>query len=584
MIRHLAATAAAALVLGALSPVLPAAAADSLLAGVLSGTSGPQEGLAIGWVEADDFSNTQTVTAEEDGTYSLPIPDDIGEFFLFTNFAVGPDGGGAALDSEYTGEFFGPGGQRDFLRQGVSPFSTVPSGPLDFTLTPAGSIAGVLPTYAGDGVTLQTLGGTTVDSTGIDGEGEFGFSALVPGEYRLLAWVEGGNVRAPSPSFTVQPGETTAVGEGTEADVAPVEARISGVVKNGSTLLPNIDVDVYESIFADFPIDEVDYPVAEDRTDSKGRYSFAALNPGDYTLVFTSYSKTAGKSYVRELVEVRDLEALESRTVTGRLASAGLVTGKVKKTTGAAFFFVDIYSSSRRLVGSAAGTSSAERFTATGLPAGKYIAYFSDSNRKVFDSKSITVKAKKSLSVGTRTLAKKTATLKGSVPGAHGGYVSALWKSSRVGRTEISSTGTFRITGLFPGTYTVEVRAQDFTTTTRTVAVSVGMSDTQLTKGTAFGSYNGTALVDRVPVRNGYGGYTTSDSGYAYFFADQRGYFSATGIAGEATFTQLEYENRPLPERSPYWYDVPKELTTITLASGVATPLGTFELELHGTD
>ena len=582
MIRHLAATAAAALVLGALTPALPAAAAETTLTGVLSGSSGPQQDLVIGWVEADDFDNVATATSAADGSYSLGIPDDIGDFFLYTNFSVNPDGGGAALDTDYTGEFFGPGGQRDFLRQGVAPFEAAPTGPFDITLTPVGSVAGLLPAWASGGATLETLGGTTVDSTRIDGDGEFGFSALVPGQYRLRASVSGGNARALSPSFTVQSDETTAVGVGTPADVPPVEARISGVVKNGSTLLPNIYVDIYESAFTDFPIDEVDYPVAQDRTDSKGRYSFSSLHPGDYTLVFTSYSKTAGKSFVRELVVVRDLQALESRTVTGRLASAGIVTGKVTKTAGATFFSADVYTSSRRLVGSAFGTSSDERFSVTGVPAGKYIAYFADSNNAVYDSRGITVKAKKSLSVGTRKLAKKTATLRGSVPGAHGGYVTAFWKSSRVGSTGISSSGTYRIKGLFPGTYTVEVRAQDFTTTTHTVVVSVGMAHKQLSKGTAFGSYNGTALIDGVPVRDGYGGYTTSNSDYAYFFADRHGYFSATGIAGVATFARFYYENRPLPERSPYWYDLPESLKQITLTSGEATSLGTFEFVLHG--
>ena len=111
MIRHLAATAAAVLSLSALVPVSAATAADSTLTGVLSGASGPQEDLAIGWVEADDFSNTETVRSSEDGSYSLDIPDDIGEYLLFTNLTVQPNGVGEVVNPGYAGEFFGSDGR-----------------------------------------------------------------------------------------------------------------------------------------------------------------------------------------------------------------------------------------------------------------------------------------------------------------------------------------------------------------------------------------------------------------------------------------------------------------------------------------
>lgn len=584
MIRHLAAVAAAALVFSALVPASAANALETTLTGVLSDSSGPREDLVVGWVEADDFSNLGTVRSTADGSYSLDIPDDIGDFYLFANLELNADGGGSALLTDYTGEFFGASGERDFLHQGVTPYSVAPPGPLDITLTPSGGVAGMVPAYAGGSATLKTLGGTTLGYTGIDDQGQFGFSGLVPGRYRVEAQVSETNAHNLSAAFEVESGETTDIGVGTGVDIAPVAARIAGVVKNGSTVLPNVDVEVYEKIFTRFPVDEIDYPVSSDRTDSKGRYSFAGLNPGDYTIVFRTWAKQAGKSFVPELLAVPGLEALESRSVTTSLASAGIVTGKVKITPGASFFRVKIFTASKRLVGETWGTSSSARFFVTGVPAGKYTAYFTDGSNKYWGSKSVTVRAKKSLSVGTRTLAKKTATLTGTVPGASGGFVSANWGEYRADVTEISGSSRYRITGLIPGTYKVENRATGFAPKTRTIAVSPGMSSRQLSKGDPLGRFFGTALIDGVPVREGFGGYTASDGRYSFFYADSKGEFAAFGSPGTATFENFGYDNRPIPAFSPYWYEVPDRVKTIVLTGGETSMLGTVEFVLHGSE
>jgi hypothetical protein len=322
--------------------------------------------------------------------------------------------------------------------------------------------------------------------------------------------------------------------------------------------------------------------VSTDRTDSKGRYSFAGLNPGDYTVVFRTWAKEAGKSFVPELLAVPGLEALESRSITTRLASAGIVTGKVKLAPGSSFYRVRLFTSSKRLVGETSGSSSSARFYATGVPAGKYTAYFSSG--QMWSSKSITVTAKKSLSVGTRTLTNKTATLTGTVPGASGGFVRADWGEYRAAATEISSSSHYTIKGLIPGTYTVEARATGFAPKTRTIAVSRGMSSRQLTKGDPLGRFSGTALIDGVPVREGFGGYNASDGDYAFFYADSRGRFSAFGWPGTATFENFGYDNRPLPSYSPYWYEVPDAAKTIVLTGGETTELGTLEFVLHGME
>jgi len=566
MIRHLATTAAAALVIATLVPVSAASAADTTLTGVLSGSSGPQAGLVIGWVEAEDFASFETTTTGASGQYSLDIPDDIGDYLLFTNASVTNQGVGRAIDPEYTAEFFGSGGDRDFLRTRVDPFPAPITGPLDITLTASGTISGTAEAYSGRAIFLWTLGHTEAANVDVADDGAYEFDGLYPGKYTISGY-QPGLTTYRSPTISVTPGSET------ELDINPQPtATISGVVKNGSTPLKGITVAAY------LPSDP-DYAVGSAHTASNGTYSVVGLQPGDYRLTFTSHPTSASKSFLAESVSVPHVQAAENRRVDERLASAGFITGRFTREPRGDYYFVRVYNSSGRYVASTSLDSTVSRFKIGALAAGRYTLHFTESLGKRYDSTSVTVSAHKSRDVGARTLAKKTTFLNGYVTGTTRGYITASLGGSEIARTTIRSTGKYRIRGLVPGTYSISTNVTGFEKRTIMLKMSSARTKT-LTTGKSMGLFTGLAVIGGTPAEV-YGTYKSRGSTLTYFEGLEQK-FRGYGKSGPATLVAFTAAQTPLPERSPYWYAAPAAVRNITLTSGATTNLGTFELELQG--
>lgn len=566
IVKRMAALAAAALVLGALAPVPAASAADATLTGVVSGASGPQAGLVIGWLEADGSARSGTTTTGAAGEYSLGIPADIGPYRLFTNATIGGYGVARAIDPDYTGEFFGAAGDRDFLGSLVTPYPAPATGTLDITLTPSGEVSGTAGAYAGRLLFLHTLGDTLAASTRVSDDGSFVFDAVYPGEYRITG-VKPGLAYYSSPVITVSPGI------GTEVTVTPQSAAtISGVVKNGSRPLKGITVEAFSSV-------NPDYAAGSALTSSAGTYSVLDLQPGDYRLVFTSHPTSASKSFIAETVSVPDVEAAENRRVDEKLASAGFITGRFTKNTRADYYFARVYTSSGRFVASTSVDSTLSRFTVGGMAAGRYTVHFTDSVGKRYGTTSVTVRTHRSADVGDRSLFRKTVTLSGSVAGSGGGIVTASLGRSEIGRATIRSAGKYRIRGLVPGTYTVSTLGSN--TEKRSIRLTLASSRTKtLTRGTPWGRYSGMVLNLGVPVWC-YGSYRTRNSTYSRFECTD-GRLDGFGRSGPATLAQFDPGTDSVPERSPYWYTLPAAARSFTLTSGATTDLGTVELELKG--
>jgi len=567
ILRQLAAIAAAALLLGALAPVPAASAADATLTGIVSGASGPEAGIVVGWVEADDFARHETVATGASGEYSLAIPDDVGPYFLFTNATIGDLGIAQAIDPDFTSEFFGAAGDRDFLSSRVTPYPTPVTGTLDITLTPSGEISGTAEAYAGLRLFLQTLGDTEAASIRVPDDGSFSFDALYPGEYRVTA-VKPGLAYYSSPVITVAPGTDT------ELVVTPqAAATISGVVKNGSQPLKGITVEAFSSLNPGLVLQT-------STTSSTGAYSVPDLQPGDYRLVFRSHPTSASKSFIAETVSVPDVEAAENRRVNEKLASAGSITGRFSKISRGGTAYVRVYnSSSGRLAASTALDSASTRFAVGGMAAGRYTVLFTNSVGKRYDKASVTVKTHKTVDVGARSLSKKTVTLSGVVTGARGGYVTASLGGGEVGRATIRSTGKYRVLGLVPGTYTVSTGVS--ATEKRSIILKVTSPRTKtLTPGTPMGRYTGTLYNLGVPVWC-FGSYRTRNSTYSRFECTD-GSLDGFGRSGPATLAQFVLGTESVPERSPYWYTMPAAARSFTLTSGATKDLGTFELELMG--
>jgi len=563
--RYLAATAAAALLFAGLVPATAASAADTTLTGVISGTDGAASDVSVGWVDADDLSTYSTVYSDSEGEYSLDIPESIGAYYLYTNLSIYSSGRSDADNQAYTGEFFGASGQRAFARQLIQPYTAPVDGTLDITLTPSGSITGVSTVYADDYISLETLGDTQVNQTYVDDNGAFSFEGLIPGKYRITAEQTGKYLDYTSAAITVSAGTAT------EVALAPkTGGSISGVVKNGSKKLSGISVYVNNSENGGYAT-----------TSSTGSYSVKGLSSGNYTVTFGSYSTGSSKQYVTKTVSAKGVKTGATKTVNASLATAGLITGKVKKTSGAEYYEAYAYnSSSKKFAGYTSGSSSTKSFSIGSLAAGKYTVYFLDGKQKYYGKTSVTVKAGKSASVGTEKLARKTVTLAGKVTGATSGYVSAYTSSLPGGSSQISSSGKYSIKGLVPATYTVAVSAANSAEKTSTVKVPKSTTK-NLAKGSSYGKYTGKALVNGSPIDYGYGYYTIGSSASSEFTIEA-GSFSGSGKSGTAKLDYLYTGSTALPGNSPYWYDFPAAAKSFTLKSGATKVLGTFELDLLG--
>lgn len=560
--RYLAATAAAALLLGALAPVTAASAADSSITGVITGVDGPLSDAIVGWVDADDPSNESFANTGEDGTYTLDIPADLGDYYLFTNLYLDGDGGGTTANPDYTSEFFGEDGERGFVAQAVSPYSAPLTGELDIELIEAGSISGTSVIYAGQNLTLQTLGKTYVTDTQVDDDGAFSFDGLAPGKYLVTADRTGKYVSYTSGEVSVESGTTT------DLTITPkAGAKIAGVVKAGGEPVKGITVYLSSDLDGGFAT-----------TSSTGSYSVAGLIPGKYSVSFLSFSTTLSKTYVRKTVSGKKATAATTTTVNVSLARAGQVTGKIKKNSGARYYEVYVYDSKKRYAGYYSATVS-QKFSIGSLGAGKYTAYFVDDAHKYYGMKSFTIKAGKSTSLSTQKLSKKTVSLTGTVSGATAGYVEAYRSSLPGGFSEISSSGKYSIKGLVPGKYSVLSVPVGFTGTSVSLTISKSTKKA-LSKGTAHGKYTGTVLANGVPLEGAQGAYLV---GRNYWdFGIENGALSGTAEAGTARLEFLYLQTVTFPGNTPYWYDFPAAAKSFTLKSGKTTALGTFELELKG--
>jgi len=557
--RYLAATAAAALLLGGLVPVSAAHAADGVISGIVSNTSGPEAYTTVGWIEAGVDGDHEETETDSSGQFSLTIPSGIGNYYIYTNLTQYTNGSADVVNKHYTGEYFGAGGGRAFVPQGLAPYTAPISGGYNITLTESGTISGVSSIYKGETLELKTLGDTYVTSDNVGSNGVFEFTGLVPGKYRIVAESVGKYAPYKTSPITVVSGVTS------ELSLSPsVGGTISGVVKSGSKKLKGIRVYAGSST-----------QYADAKTSSTGAYTIKGLKPGTYTVGFTSPGSTA--KYVAKSSR-KSVKANKTTKVNASLAKAGTLKGKVTLTSGATYYNVTVVNSSKKIAGYGGGDRKHKSFSVGGLKAGKYTVYVTDSANKRYAKKSITVTAGKSKSTGTVKLNKKTVTFSGSVTGAKGGVVYLDANSLPGNGASISSKGKFSVKGLIPGAYTVYTTADD--TATKTTSLSLKKSTKKtLSKGKAHGKVTGTVRADGIPLDYGYGTYKVAKSSFYFEISDAS--FQASAPAGVATLVEANFD-QTFPGLTPYWYEFPDKAKKFTLKSGKTTSLGSINLVLKG--
>ena len=567
--RYLAATAAAALVLGAFAPVAAANAEPLTLTGVVTDENGPVPYAVVGWVEAGSTTGaSEQAYADENGAYSLDTPVD-GDYLLYANFELYEGQSPYASNPDYNGEYFGAFGTSAFTHQIVEPFTEQQTGTFDVELTRPGSISGVSVDFAGETLSLRTLGGNDVDWATVDDDGNFAFDGLVPGDYTVYAY-DTVAYQELSVDVSVNAGETT------ELSVEPaVTAVISGVVKVGGKAVKGVVVQASSTDGNDF---------GSAKTTSSGAYSIKGLNAGTYTVSFSSANNAkATASYLTKRVTLKSVKAGTTAKASVSLSRAGVYAGKVALAKGANYYEVTIVDSKKRAVGGAYGESAKTGFSIAGLAAGKYTAFFTDGAAKYYAQKSFTIKTGKATAAGTTKLTTKTITYSGTVTGAKGGSI-YLASTSRPGTgSSISSKGTFAVKGVIPGSYTIYVNANGASEKKYSGTISKSVKKT-LSKGKALGYVTGVATIGGTPVEWASASYSVNNSPGSLYVSVTDGAFAGYAPAGTAELDNflLHDYNGYFPAKSPFWFDLPAEAKTISLVSAQTTDLGTFELVVRG--
>ena len=223
-------------------------------------------------------------------------------------------------------------------------------------------------------------------------------------------------------------------------------------------------------------------------TSTKGAFAFAGLTAGDYTLRFagtpTSFPQYLGgttEPSEAQLIALTDSGSNESSVSVGLAASGGF-KGSVKNSAGKALVGYTVSALARDDSGDwvsrgTATTTSKGAFSIVGIEPGDYVlraqgatteAVYSGNATTIADARLLAVLASKSTTVSL--VAGATGTASGTITGASGslvgGVVVTAYRLSsaggnftgaeRTGASTISkSDGTFTLTGMTPGPYTL---------------------------------------------------------------------------------------------------------------------------------
>ena len=563
--RSLAATAALALLLGALVPATAANAAEPSVSGIVSDASGPVAFAVVGYF-APISGELATVTTDEAGQYSFDVPTNAGPYYVIGNLNSFDDDDAVSLyadDSTYNGIFYGTGGKRDYLYQTLTPFASGSNSSVNVVLDKPGSIAVSSSALKNQGVEVISLDGSSLDYETASSSGSYEFTNLIPGRYKVRApFFDTKYSEYTSPTLTVQAGKKT-----TLAATPVVGAVIKGVVKAGSKAAAKVNVYAYSSAGNGDDAATV--------TDKKGAYSFAGLNVGTYTLSFSSTSGSSGSNVVGKIVKVKT-KAGKTTTSNVSLTAAGEVAGSIKVTKGAEWAQAFAVKSGKFVNADYITTKSKAKFSVKGLSAGSYTLYVTDSKQKYYAAKKFTVKAGKKTKVGTVGLKKKTITLSGKVTPAGNGYISASSNAAYGSGSEIKK-GKFSIKGLIPGTFTVFTYLDGREQATATKVKVTKSTKKNFKAGKLSGKLTGTVTLAGVPVDGD--AYSSSKAGSGYFSIDN-GTLSGTGTPGKNTVDNVSIDSL-FVSGAPFWADFPDNKKTFTLTSGKTTSLGSFELKLN---
>ncbi|UJP40441.1 carboxypeptidase-like regulatory domain-containing protein [Cellulomonas palmilytica] len=537
-----------------LSTLTPAGAADDTVTytgRVTVGGATLAVPVHVGWYEPASGDQGSVLTAS-DGTYALPVPVSTSDWALVANH-----GSGDPLT--YAPEFVGADGRGDHAWQALDlrPDATQDA-TVDIDLDARGSIAGTATGFA--------PGHAWVDLKRADGKGHlhdaqrdvrddgaFEFRDLVPGRYRVVLHpARDDRTITTSAVVTVRPGQQSAL-----PLVASTGGTLTGRLLGFGRPVAGVRVTVHG-----------DGATRQVTTDAQGRYRVPGLPAGTYRVAESGVDN--GWSSGSGLVRVR-VGATTTRDLTLEREGALVV-----RAPDLLVVLADVGGNRVREL---------DRTRVT-VPPGRYLLYAASGLR--WTRTDVTVRAGKVTDAGTPRPDKAFVSVRGEVTG---GDTRANAKKRTVavcdtlcggpdGRTAtVRADGTYTVSGVVPGVALVQAEQagwQPGRTVTR-IGTSAA-TNLQLRLTTENARVRGTLRYRGAPVQ---GSVSFSRSGAVALTRELTGGALDTGTARLAPGTYRMTLDAPAGSylaRTPFWYDLPGDLGTVTVRSGQTLDLGTVEV------
>ncbi len=387
---------------------------------------------------------------------------------------------------------------------------------VDFTAYPpppppqAYSISGTVLDSAGQPLPAVTVSTGDFSAT-TDSEGTYSITELAEGTYTVIASKDEYTFDPENQSVTVGPDE-----DGIDFTGTVITYAISGTVRDS----------------ADQPLADVTVAAGEQSatTDSEGQYAITGLVAGTYT-VTPSRGEYTFDPENRSVTVGPDKSGVDFTATVVTYSISGTVTDSADQPLSG----VTISAGDR-----SASTDSQGQYSITGLVADTYTVTPS-RDECAFDpeNRSVTVGPDKSGIDFTGTVI--TYSISGTILDSQGQPISGVCVSDGTYDTAIDDDGTYVISGLVAGTYTIEPIKEEYTFTPESQSVTVGPDQTHI-------DFTGTPITYSISgsVTNAIGspleGVTVSAGGQSGT-TDADGTYTITGVvAGTYTVTPTKDE------------------------------------------
>lgn len=554
-----------------LVPAVPATAAAPTLSGTVRLGADVRGGVPVAWFEPGSRVVTSTTT-DAQGHYSLPAPPAGTRYVVAANVRgvlTAPRAAVASHLAVYTGAGPDDVPAASLVEPAVA---TGADRTVDVTAPAATLVRGAHPAFAGRPVRLMTLGGREAASTDADAKGAWSFR-VAPGGYRIevpgtTTWLD-----YRSKPFAVPGGETVVKRS------SPVRAgAIAGRLTWRGKAAAKVRVWLQGPSRSEEPEDDVV------RTDASGRFRFAGLLPGRFTVRFGSTGDSNDRTRFVVAKRERTVRAGRTTVVTAALVRGASVDGRFDPADGAKSYTVQL----RRgdATGPLARTFSlrAARGTANpvqlfGLRGGTYTVQVVDALGARYASRTLRLRTGVRTAIGTLRPTTKALTISGHVPA---GAAVSLREGTFSERVVADADGAYALRGLVPGRYvvTAQLRGHAPVATSRTIrtdaVVDLPAGDVPVVRtGTVTGRFTAGAL--DLP-----SGQLTIDGGQGLGIVDGR--LNASGIdAGPHRVTDVQALGDALfPLATPYDVAWPGTDRSFTVPDGGTLDLGTVALDVTG--